>query len=99
VFADWLQERDDPRAEGYRALARTNRRPAPSSKKGKWGWWNSIKYKPLKFDEGTLPGDWFAAMVGPVKKNWNFERYSSRREAEDAAALAFIKLTPANAGN
>ena len=28
VFADWLQERDDPRAEGYRALGLLRRAPA-----------------------------------------------------------------------
>ena len=27
VFADWLQERGDPRAEGYRALGVLRRRP------------------------------------------------------------------------
>ena len=27
VFADWLQERDDPRAEGYRALGLRRRIP------------------------------------------------------------------------
>lgn len=32
VFADWLQDRDDPRAEGYRALGVLRKRPAPSAK-------------------------------------------------------------------
>jgi uncharacterized protein (TIGR02996 family) len=32
VFADWLQEHDDPRAEGYRALGRLHRWPLSAPK-------------------------------------------------------------------
>src|SRR5262245_22994715 len=45
VFADWLQERGDPRAEGYRALGRLRRVPTskfrqPHSRKP-WFLWYS----------------------------------------------------------
>ena len=36
VFADWLQDRDDPRADGYRALAVL--RVAPYAEESGKGW-------------------------------------------------------------
>lgn len=39
VFADWLDDRDDPRGPGYRELARRNLRPVlQPGPVGMWGW-------------------------------------------------------------
>lgn len=97
VFADWLQERGDVRAEGYRALGATRRTPNTGS---------SLAYQYTSEPEQALiirqqrqymlPLDWYKladpewdrAACGPFFK-------VSRREAEDTAARAFTKLPAA----
>lgn len=106
VFADWLDERGDPRADGYRALGRTRARTVNVNTSGKglklWTW----------FPSGTtnngvreLPRDWLDVLDGwacltskgdtmnPHAYLWR--DYRSRRVAEDAAARAFAKLPDA----
>jgi uncharacterized protein (TIGR02996 family) len=94
VYADWLQDRGDPRAEGYRALGTLRRWPR------KFGTNRFRFYKPDEWLTGPddLPADWWNA--AEPKKNfkggdavgalWN----RSRSNVEDAAALAFAKLPP-----
>ena len=86
VFADWLQERGDPRAEGYRALATLRKVPGIWAEFGYDGYWFWLYGENIE----TLPADW-----------WNRfrEKYSlvsalrpSRRECEDWAARAFSEL-------
>jgi uncharacterized protein (TIGR02996 family) len=96
VFADWLDERGDPRADGYRALG--GRRMLPDHGRNTdhgselW-WWTSIENQ-----IGTVPSDWFALIEGLEPADQNFKpratgnNTNTRREAEDAAALAFSKL-------
>lgn len=102
VFADWLEERGDPRAAGYRALARcgfvlSDRYPGPP-----------VRYIPLhtsrvfRIDhcgtgsDYTLPADWFDALPGATANDPNgIVPFKDRRAAEDAAALAFVTLPPA----
>lgn len=68
VFADWLEEHGDPRAEGYRAIAaHADVRFFPQSKFGGW------------------------RVCGAYRWSENFE-CATRREAENAAALAFAQL-------
>jgi uncharacterized protein (TIGR02996 family) len=102
VFADWLQERDDRRAEGYRALGALRYRPWRSC--GGTSWWNWSRYGspitdlPSQWDNdaGELPGDWFAAVVGDPPPSVMPEIFvGSRRAADDAAARAFAKLPAA----
>src|SRR3954452_8555626 len=63
VFADWLQERGDPRADGYRALGLLRRCPhhytgdSPPS----WGFDRAGVF-PQDDEEITLPPDWFEAI-------------------------------------
>lgn len=38
VYADWLDERGDPRAEGWRVLLEQGKRP-DLTKEGIWQWW------------------------------------------------------------
>jgi uncharacterized protein (TIGR02996 family) len=91
VFADWLAERGDPRAEGYRALGTL--RWTPWRTIGfRWRWWDlghflsmrSIAREPY---HGDLPGDWFGLVEGELVSH--HKAFDTRALAEDAAALAF----------
>lgn len=101
VFADWLQERGDPRAEGYRAMGQLRKNAVQSrySPTTTWLWGNksnsSYAYEP----SGALPDVWLKRVGNnhPTygndvnnTKNWRY--HTSRRNAEDAAALAFAKI-------
>ncbi len=98
VFADWLQERDDPRAEGYLALGANKKTCQHYSSEGSSDGEDAYCY----WDGGNgfgstayLPKDWLIAIVGyrPLKNPMsNFRNFGSRRECDDAAALAFAKL-------
>jgi uncharacterized protein (TIGR02996 family) len=98
VFADWLQEHGDPRAEGYRALGLIARWPVsgkmPDGTRYVLGNSDRARPKARKWKACIIPADWFALLVHPREAlpdlPWNY--YTSRREAEDAAALAFAKL-------
>jgi uncharacterized protein (TIGR02996 family) len=101
VFADWLEDRGDPRAEGYRALGRLRKRPHRESTRPTnrpvW-WWCTDGHA---FVYSSLPGDWFRAIDGYGAherfKPWlgddtGSQVVNSRREAEDVAALVFTQL-------
>ena len=91
VFADWLQERDDPRADGYRAIARRRRYPLDSGK----AWWWACRQGEC---HNIIPEDWFdllppgpgSALFWPLLGAASGNK--SRRECEDALALAFTLL-------
>jgi uncharacterized protein (TIGR02996 family) len=95
VFGDWLQDRDDPRAEGYRALGALER-VAFANGRG-WWWYRS---RSMTFTN-ALPRDWYD-LLPPIpgcnaQKLWPPEDYilpDTRRYVEDAAALAFARLPP-----
>lgn len=92
VFADWLQEHGDPRAEGYRALGTLMRYPRFNGYSYKWDSPKSTKRKP----HSQLPSDWFGW-------NWYFLAHcctfhfgaNTRRDSEDLAAKMFAKLPAA----
>lgn len=99
TFADWLQDRDDDRAEGYRALARL-------------GLVLCDRYtgEPVRFmpqcgsrvfchgrskasAEYTLPADWFALMLyGKEESEGSCKLFPTRHAAEESAVAAFTKL-------
>ena len=90
VFADWLEERGDPRAPGYRALGINKRyltwRDDPCWIDGKCG------DTPM-----ALPSDWFCKLRAKDRTRgspyWPAKRLNlKRREVEDATALAFFRL-------
>lgn len=111
VFADWLEERGDERAEGYRALGL--RRRIPGKVAGTWyfnwvknrHWTASLQatksirlrgnpaftYEP---SSRTLPEFWMERAGKGHRGTWTL-KLPSRREVEDAAALAFAKLPAA----
>ncbi|MBM3980947.1 MAG: TIGR02996 domain-containing protein [Planctomycetes bacterium] len=106
VFADWLDERADPRAAGYRALGTVRRRSYvcgfDNESTGRWkdtGW--------MAVADGgdeevfTVPQDWFDAIKGLGKDKRYRPLYAARtrkrnrRQIEDAVALAFARLPAA----
>ncbi len=105
VFADWLQERDDPRAEGYRALGALRRVPNDTSVKHEY-WvflWSSETNDSIDDKPYVLPSDWyrhlqkFGVMHGSAYRAtgaYELKEKESRRDGEDKAALAFAILSP-----
>jgi uncharacterized protein (TIGR02996 family) len=103
VLADWLQEHGDPRAEGYRALGVLRLQPChldaecftpehPAARTPEYldkFWWCNAPA--ARYEQFRLPRDWYQRLTWPGSPD---ENYATRREAEDAAALAFSKLPP-----
>jgi uncharacterized protein (TIGR02996 family) len=106
VFADWLQERGDGRAEGYRALGRWRVKPIriqmskeEGQTEGEWQFIygtdeNRSDQARLRWGKCMLPAPWFKKLKQRNRHNgmpwWHY--YDTRREAEDAAAEAFARL-------
>jgi len=101
IFADFLQDRDDPRAEGIRALACYLTHPLL----GDATWFNEGAYSGQTESHGShqgwLPEDWFDLIEEYRSRDLQWWKdfspehksgRSSRARAEDAAALAFAKL-------
>jgi uncharacterized protein (TIGR02996 family) len=104
VFADWLQDRNDPRAEGYRALAVGRNRTDTTTNHGvtvAFHWWSRdwVLGKYPNYEHTwvpvSLPTDWFVLINKGTRNGPHRRDYTTRRGAEDAAALAFAKLPPA----
>ena len=94
VYADWLQERGDPRADGYRALGVLRKWPHKcQGQRDDWYWLTRVSGQR---GHPILPDDWFAVLSDGADVYWP-EGHDKipRREAEDAAALAFAKLPAA----
>ncbi len=99
VLADFLDDRGDPRAAGYRAIAVQRRYPLQGAYRGKVAWWWHSYLRANTSDfHNVVPHDWFAllptgegtAQFWPVFNEMG--RVRTRRECEDALALAFAKL-------
>ena len=96
VFADWLQEHNDPRAEGYRALGKLKKKTS-STIDNKYA---MFQREGIKTSSSHLPSDWYNLIEGedfdgmkPRFSTTSKEKIT-RRAVEDAAALAFSKLPP-----
>lgn len=99
VFADWLEEQEDERAAGYRAIA-----VLPCLPDNLLGEINCPCYgrgaKSRPTSGGWLPPDWFD-LVELRGKTTHFAPYYQyvndvpRRELEDAVARAFSRLPAA----
>jgi uncharacterized protein (TIGR02996 family) len=92
VFADWLQERGDPRAEGYRALG-VNGKTCCSA--GFYTAWYCQRH--YGWECRCLPDDWFDAIEHDSpggNRGMDSFVWENRKLGEDAAALAFSKLPP-----
>jgi len=99
VFADWLEERGDVRAEGYRALGVLRKCPQRDHATGAWRWLGSGEQS----DRHYLGADWHDALK---RLGWGWcldgsigwaavgDSMYHRRTADDEAAIAFSKLSP-----
>lgn len=106
VFADFLQDRDDPRTEGYRAMGLLRIRPSVLSSGRSVITSESIRGElaKLTMDKhgcAIFPNVWFDAVCvsSPTRKRecfaasgWKF--FETRTLAENRVAEAFAKLTP-----
>jgi|SRR5579883_615040 len=103
LLADWLDKHGDARGPGYRALAVQKRCPSKSETsetKEAW-WWSCISPDP---NDIVVPSDlwqdWFSLLPTGEGDDifWPLLTVNcgikTRRECEDAAALAFSKLPP-----
>lgn len=90
VFADWLEERGDKRAEGYRDMGRGHIRPMFEHRFNRWSWGET--------DTGTSYGcvlrySWYRAIVKLyLYQDRAVVAFPTRREAEDAAARAYVHV-------
>jgi uncharacterized protein (TIGR02996 family) len=107
VFADWLEERGDPRAEGCRALGRLAKRamlcqmnsPVTGQPSGEtlfiFGT-PTVEIASLlkEWADCILPIDWYKLLPRSLE-NIDFEYWkfwATRRKAEDDATVAFASL-------
>lgn len=84
VFADWLQDHDDPRAEGYRALGTLRVHPLLTN-----GYWGHTHDGNTAYRPHALPRDWYNMTGMDAQQGANWQLHDTRHEAEDTAALAF----------
>lgn len=94
VLADWLQDYGDPRADGYRALGALRMQPEDFGGKCPWTWWLVSSFPETRNPIGMLARCWFDAIPKVHPAGDSSRDYDTRREAEDAAAIAFSKLPP-----
>jgi uncharacterized protein (TIGR02996 family) len=103
VFADFLDERGDPRAAGYRALGALRLHTRAGT--GFW-WCNGAVYTARPTHE-NLPPDWFGELEAQLQSITDrkshgclqaakglWYTFQLRRLSDDAAAHAFGKLRP-----
>ncbi len=106
VFADWLQERDDPRADGHRAIARQGLKPRAGDKF--FTWFNADCYLPSPTFGGCpvigaacVSPEWLAAAIkhGPARNTqadlWGvtwWVDWFTRSQAEEALVVGFPHL-------
>lgn len=104
IFADWLQERDDPRAEGYRALARQRVQAEFCEMRASTQEFKGMSYFVIGSTQANysgfhlcrLPHDWFDNIIrkgGRRPRYQHWKHFDTRTEAEDATALAFATLS------
>lgn len=92
VFADWLEEHDDPRAEPYRILGKFQRFPARSQATKDtvvtWSWYLfDPDWRDSHVYSNGLPPTWSRAIGNQHVK-------STRLEADEEAVRAFLTLEP-----
>ena len=104
VFADWLEERGDPRAEGYRALAAKHFCPFRFTEHTRFAWLagaddNGEHNKHPIHGRAMVPRDWYDRVKPPAPKvhHWQSGRwwayFHTRRECEEVLTQAFTQLS------
>lgn len=103
VLADWLQDRGDERAEGYRALGVLRKSPAHFTRAHACWAFHAGQGRRIINDSGdsepvpeahALPGDWVGASGSTHGwiESGHYGVGERRSDVEDAAALAFARL-------
>lgn len=100
VYADWLQERGDPRADGYRALGRLGLRPYIPDSPDACPWFarsGVFSAGLMQVPNAALPAPWYDLVELPGKSHdfapdHDIRTDATRREVEDAAAMAYFRL-------
>jgi uncharacterized protein (TIGR02996 family) len=96
VFADWLEERGDPRAQAFRALGQLRRNPGrfAGSEARPYDLWCWLSQGRTGFaSEEVLPDDWYALLPRTDHSAWwTAAERRTRREAEEDAVAAFTRL-------
>lgn len=96
VFADWLEEQGDERAEGYRAMLACGLHGANGAgneyvSEMTTCWFPDTAHINTAYTE--VPADWYDALgESGVSSGLYTEDYPDRRAAEDALARAFTKF-------
>jgi hypothetical protein len=93
VFADWLDDRGDVRAPGYRALG--NRRKVPEIRGG-YVLWFAVKGHDLS-NPHHVPIDWYMLTEPSQFRGYvrhDHDEFKRRSDAEDCVAWAFAALSP-----
>lgn len=101
VFADWLQDRDDPRAEAWRALG-VNRIAVWSFPLGDGKrHYTFANWSSCDDDRSAIPGDWWVCCKSLLKRRElyadspkQFFSKPTAREAYDVVVAAFLNLPP-----
>lgn len=83
VFADWLDEQGDERADGYRAMGLGRLAPMYYHYGKFWYWMETVTGRPYG---NVLPWWWHDKLKNAQSK--------SRRAMDDEAARAFLKILP-----
>jgi len=100
VIADELDALGDPLREGYRALGLLGLSPYKNrhflgQRPWQWGPEGVVVKKFSVWAAAILPAEWCAAIDCPRREGTGLATYPTRREADDAAALAFARLPAA----
>lgn len=97
VFADYLEELGDPRADGYRALGLLQLSPLPSKAYPGKCYWGNGGYTRWTCNEsenfkGHLLPKWWAMKLPNPDITWR--KFESRRSADDTAADSWRFVSP-----
>jgi uncharacterized protein (TIGR02996 family) len=85
IYADWLDEQADPRAEAWRVLIEQGKRPFQANERGtEWDW-----YITSKLDRHNFPLAFWKLIRGPQWKSpYGFLTFHA---AMDAAAIVWVR--------
>lgn len=81
LLAEWLDERGDSRAAGYRWMARRRKHPYFLSGSERWSWTNLRNAVPV---HNQLPPRLYEALPRQIDTDW--KKYETVREAEEELA-------------
>lgn len=104
-LAAHLEEIGDERAEGYRVLGLLGRYPTfwraedAVDNKDAYCWQHANIFRSDGYGDSdgcTIGKSWFDAIRGYRPESRKYRNFNTRREAEDAAALAWPTLSPAD---